>query len=124
MEKIINRCDITIDDYRLILDTENHHDHIIIEDKHGTYRWKESKYTDKNIDSCGGLNNVISLFYDLGYDKNSELYRQLYRNMGVSLNAYWEVFYWEMNNDEAEEYIQKRKIENRKLKIDRLLNIK
>ena len=42
METIIKREEITIDTYRDILDNETHYNHEIIEDEHGTLRWKEN----------------------------------------------------------------------------------
>lgn len=104
MEKIVKREDITVENYRLILDTETHHNHEIIEDEHGVIRWKENKNVElflKNI----SLNDLCPLLNSLGYDKNSEIYRKLYRNMGYSLSGYWEVFYWEWNNEDADDYI-------------------
>ena len=37
--KIINREDITVEEYREILDREVHHDHEIFKDENGTLRW-------------------------------------------------------------------------------------
>jgi hypothetical protein len=42
--------------------------------------------------------------YEKGYTKNSEIYRKLYRDMGYSLSGYWEVFYWDVNNEKVDEY--------------------
>lgn len=123
MEKIVNRSDVAkLNEYfELILETECHHDHIIIEDDQGTLRWKEKNRMNDLIENCGGLNNVLYLFYNLGHGKNTEIYRQLYRDMGYSINGYWEIFYWEFNNEKFEEYIEKRKILNRGFKINKLL---
>lgn len=102
--KEINRQDITIENYRLILDKETHHNHIIIEDENGVLRWKENNDVQhflKNI----SLNDLCPLLNCLGYDKNSEVYRKLYRDMGYSLNGYWEVFYWNWNNEDSDEYV-------------------
>lgn len=91
-------------DYREMMDKESHHDHEIIKDEHGTIRWKK----DDNV--CGlldriSLNDLVPLLQLLGYGKNSEVYRKLYRSMGYSLNGYWEIFYWDANNPEAAEYV-------------------
>lgn len=101
--KIVPRDKIKEEHYRLILDTETHHDHEIIKDEDGTLRWKP------NLDVCKikerlSMNDIVPLFYHLGYGKNSEIYRKLYRDIGYSLFGYWEIFYWEMNNQEADEY--------------------
>ena len=44
MLKKVNREEITVENYRLILDKETHHNHIIIEDENG-----------EHIDSCYGF---------------------------------------------------------------------
>lgn len=66
-------------------------------------RWKENPNVTKIL-SLISLNDLIPLLYELGYDKNSEIYRKLYRDMGYSLSGYWEIFYWEMNNEYANDY--------------------
>jgi hypothetical protein len=91
------------EEYKLILDTETHHDHEIIEDKHGSIRWKENPVVRMLCD-IHSLNDTILEMHELGHDKNSELYRQMYRDMGYSLSGYWEIFYWEVNNDDADSY--------------------
>jgi hypothetical protein len=103
MEIIVNRNDITDDTYREILDVETHHDHEIIKDEQGVLRWKE------NVDVCRyknrmSLNDLCPLLECLGYGKNSEVFRQLYRDIGYSLFGYWEIFYWDFNNSEAHKY--------------------
>jgi hypothetical protein len=52
----------------------------------------------------GGLNNIVALFYSIGLTKNSEEWRKLYRDIGYSLDGYWEIFYCEMNNKDAADY--------------------
>lgn len=104
METIVKREEITEDTYREILDVETHHNHEIIKDKNGTLRWKENPDVNhflKNI----SLNDLCPLLDCLGYSKNSEVYRKLYRDMGYSLFGYWEIFFWEANNEDASEYI-------------------
>lgn len=101
--KIVPRNKIKEEHFRLILDTETHHDHEIIKDEDGTLRWKP------NLDVCKikeslSMNKIVPLFCHLGYGKNSEIYRKLYRDIGYTLFGYWEIFYWEFNNKEADEY--------------------
>jgi hypothetical protein len=85
-----------------IMRRESHHDHLI-ELQDGFPRWKQN--TDvRNITYKIGLNDTIELFISMGYTKNSEVWRKLYRDIGTSLFAYWEVFYWEVNNEDAQEY--------------------
>ena len=102
--EIVKREDIKVQDYIEIFEKEKHHNHEIIRDDNGTLRWKENEVVEsyrKNI----SLNDLCPLLTELGYGKNSEIYRKLYRNMGYSLSGYWEVFYWEMNNDDADDYV-------------------
>lgn len=101
--KIVSRDKIKEKEYRLILDTETHHDHEIIEDENGVLRWKPNLNVCKITERLS-LNDIIPLFYYLGYGKNSEIYRKLYRDIGYSLFGYWEIFYWNVNNEEANEY--------------------
>lgn len=130
--EVVKREDITDDLFREILDVETHHNHEIIRDEHGTLRWKEDPYTVKCYEKIS-LNDLIPLFYALGIDKNHEIYRQLYRNIGYSLSGYWEIFYWEANNDDADLYnppksdgtnitpINPREIVSISLKMDELI---
>jgi len=90
--------------YKTILDTESHHDHEIIIDSHGVIRWKENEQVVAPLLQNISLNSLIMLFNILGITKNSEEYRALYRHMGYSLSGYWEIFYWELNNEDADEY--------------------
>lgn len=103
IDSIVSRDSITGEEMRMVLDTETHHDHVIICDSNGTYRWKENDTVRKIIDRTN-LNDIIVLLHCLGHDKNSETYRKMYRDMGYSLYGYWEIFYWEANNDAADEY--------------------
>ncbi len=91
------------EEYKEILDKEWHHDHEIIEDEKGTFRWKENPKVSEIIDK-GILNDLWYLFHTMGLNKNSEEVRKLYRDMGYSLFGYWEIFYWEMNNENAHLY--------------------
>ncbi len=101
--EIVSRESIEDDDYRKILETESHHDHLIEKDANGRLRWVEDKKT-RDLADLIGINEIVRLFYALGYDKNSEVYRKFYRNLGYSLYGYWEIFYWEANNEDAHLY--------------------
>ena len=101
--KTLNRAEIEVEDYQEIFKKEAHHDHEIIETDNGVIRWKanpDAEHFLKNI----SLNDLCPLLNCMGYDKNSEVYRKLYRDMGYSLSGYWEIFYWGVNNEEAEDY--------------------
>ena len=104
--KIVNRNEITDETYRVILDVETHHNHEIYEDDKGVLRWKENPSVNKLLSKIS-LNDLCPLLSILGYGKNSEVYRKLYRDMGYSLFGYWEIFYWEANNENASEYVPK-----------------
>ena len=104
--KTVKREDIDIEDFQEIFAAESHHDHEVIEDEHGTLRWKRNDQVDKLVTEMN-LNNIWALFYHMGLNKNSEEVRKIYRDMGYSLNGYWEIFYWEVNNELASEYRKK-----------------
>jgi hypothetical protein len=90
--------------YAEILEKESHHDHLIVS-VDNVLRWEENPGIRKMYDSQRiNLNDITLMFHCLGYDKNSEVYRKLYRDLGYSLVGYWEIFYWEANNDKADEY--------------------
>lgn len=91
------------EDYKEILDKESHHNHEIIRDDHGTLRWRKDPKVDEIINR-GDLNDLWYLFHTMGLTKNSEEVRKLYRDMGYSLSGYWEIFHWEMNNENAHLY--------------------
>ncbi len=104
--KTFKRKDITTDDYQEIFKRESHHDHEIIEDDNGTLRWKENPIV-REMTGHGNpisLNDLLPMLCSMGYGKNSEVYRKLYRDMGYSLFGYWEIFYWDWNNEEWDEY--------------------
>ena len=92
-----------IEDYAEIFNKESHHEHRVIEDEHGTLRWEADPVVRKTLDRVN-LNDLWMLFMKMGLTKNSEPVRKLYRDMGYSLSGYWEIFYWEVNNEEADEY--------------------
>jgi len=95
-------------DYHDMMKTETHHDHEIIM-SNDVVRWRKNLDVDR-VQQNLNLNDLTRLFELLGHGKNSEVYRKLYRDLGVSLHMYWEVFYWEVNNELAHEYKQPKKI--------------
>jgi hypothetical protein len=102
MDKLIKRSELP-KDYAEMMETETHHEHEIIEDEHGTIRWKEDPFIRRFTDDCS-LNDIVQGFYAKGNNKNTESYRELYRKIGYSLSGYYDVFYWDMNNELADEY--------------------
>ncbi len=101
--KPIDRKDITDEIYADILKRESHHDHEILVDEHGKFWWKENPEFTEMKEKIG-LQNIWDLLESLGYNKNSEVIRKMYRHNGYSLFGYWELFYWEVNNPIANEY--------------------
>lgn len=102
--EIIDRS--TFKDHELfaeIMEKESHHNHGIVL-KGDRPRWQENPRISKLVDDMGGMNNVVNFMYSIGLTKNSEEYRKLYRDIGYSLYGYWEIFYWEMNNEDAADY--------------------
>lgn len=89
-------------DYAEMMKTEQHHSHEIVM-SNDVIRWKSNAGVVEVTSMCD-LNQMILAMQEKGIGKNDERYRRLYRNMGYSLSGYWEVFYWDMNNDEADEY--------------------
>jgi hypothetical protein len=101
--KPIERKDVTEADYVDILQREAHHDHELLIDEEGKLWWKENPEFVILKEKIG-LDNLWKLFESLGYDKNSEVIRNMYRQNGYSLFGYWELFYWEVNNPKTDEY--------------------
>ena len=94
-----------VDSYKEIFDIEFHHNHEIIRDENGTVRWKGDPKLNEMITKTVNLNDLwYIMFFSMGLTKNSEEVRKLYRDMGYSLSGYWEIFFWEMNNFDAEAY--------------------
>ena len=102
--KEIRRQDLMdIEDYAEIFKKESHHTHRVIEDENGTLRWEADPVVNEIVDRVN-LNDIWLMFMKMGLTKNSEPVRKLYRDMGYSLSGYWEIFYWDVNNEDAEEY--------------------
>lgn len=90
-------------DYDDMMLTEAHHNHKIVKDDNGVLRWESDPFICKFVDDCS-LNFIVRGFHANGNDKNTESYRELYRKMGYSLSGYWEIFYWDFNNEDADKY--------------------
>lgn len=101
--QIVDRKDLP-EDYIEMMETEQHHQHVIVRDDNGVLRWKEDPFINRLVDACN-LNNIIAGFNVMGINKNQEVYRELYRRLGYSLCGYWEIFYWDVNNPIANQYV-------------------
>ena len=101
--RIIDRKHINLGYCKEILDKETHHNHLIVEDANGVLRWKENPVVNLYLSKIS-LNDLLPLLMQLGFDKNSEVYRKLYRDMGYSLYGYWEIFYFSSNNPNKKKY--------------------
>lgn len=98
MEEIISREAIMNGAYpevewvQELLRLEPHHNHPIICNEHGTWRWQKNKNIDDLITKIG-LNELSLLLQLLGYGRESEVYRHMYRCMGYSLSGYYGIFH-------------------------------
>jgi hypothetical protein len=114
MEIVTRESLMDVENYKEIFDIEFHHNHEVIKDENGTIRWKGDPNIQRMIPGPVNLNDLwYIMFHSMGMTKNSEQVRKLYRDMGYSLSGYWEIFFWEMNNELAPEY---RKSQLRKKK--------
>jgi hypothetical protein len=101
------------------------HDHPIIvtpSDRGRSYRWQSDPLIDEmfnrgmidlNTIMSGQSNAAVGIHPKVKPTriiKNDPLIRELYRRLGYSLFGYWEVFYWEVNNDNADKYVDQKPI--------------
>ncbi len=75
--------------------------------EHGTLRWVADPIKEQEIMDELGASDLNDLFCN-GADKNDPRIRELYKHMGYSLYGFWEVFYWEVNNPLAYQYLNKQ----------------
>lgn len=90
------------DDYKDVLDTE-YLGHQLYVDEHGTIRWEADPELEKIIMDEYNAKDLNDLFMK-GAKKNDPIIRELYKHIGYSLYGFWEIFYWEVNNELAHEY--------------------
>lgn len=86
-----------------ILQKEKNHNHRIYIDKFGKLRWEEDDEILKIYNKIQ-MNDIIIFLRKNNIDKSSDIYRALYRSIGYSIYGYWEIFYWDMNNPECDDY--------------------
>lgn len=80
--------------YRVVLETESYHDHELVEDEIGRPKWRENPETWVMVEEIG-LTNVSKVLNQLGYGKETEVMKKLFRDMGYLLEGYYELFYWD-----------------------------
>ncbi|VAW58907.1 hypothetical protein MNBD_GAMMA08-1543 [hydrothermal vent metagenome] len=80
-----------------------HGNHQLYINEHGMLRWEAYPEREAEIMERFGAHDINSLFAK-GADKNDPLIRELYKCMGYSLSGFWEVFYWELNNEDAHKF--------------------
>lgn len=106
MTKYVKYDDARFDDAtQEMLKTEMHHGHKIVE-VDGKFCWEVNDEVNNWIEKrniC--LNDVCPMLHLLGYGKNSEIHRKLFRDIGYPLFGYWEKFYWEVNNKDVDDYV-------------------
>ena len=102
-------CAALSSDYEDVLTTEET-GHNLYVDKHDTIRWEANPAKEQEIMNKFGAHDLNDLFGCCRADKNDPLVRELYKNMGVSLYMFWEVFYWEVNNERADEYCSRQMV--------------
>ncbi len=91
-------------DYEMVLAREEKDGHQLYVDKHDTIRWVENPIREKEIMDIYRAGDLSQLFMH-GADKNTAIIRELYKCIGYSLCGFWEIFYWEVNNERANEYV-------------------
>ena len=107
---------ISPDVYRKVFEKDGH-DHEVYFDDQDTLRWRSNpsvdlinnmnEYDDEHLvkgDYVFDLNRFWQKWYQSGHTKNDSAVRRLYRDMGYSVHGYWEIFFWPVNNDIADEW--------------------
>ena len=91
--KIVKREEIKVKQFVEMLKLESHHEHEIITSDDGILHWKPNQRLSIIIHSLN-INQIVTDFLYAGIGKNHEAYRKFYRDIGYSLNGYWEIFYF------------------------------
>jgi hypothetical protein len=58
-----------------------------------------------------------------GADKNDPRIRELYKHIGYSLYGFWEVFYWEVNNDRGYQYMGRKEGNKKRIKFSVVIEV-
>jgi len=73
-------------------------------DNANVLRWVPNPERVEEIMNEFGAKDLNDLFGRCNADKNDPKIRELYKAMGYSLSGFWEIFYWEVNNEDAWAY--------------------
>jgi len=91
------------EEYVDILEREFHDGELYVTPD-GYVRWVEDPERAKEIMDSFGAKDLNDLFGRCRADKNDPIIRELYKCIGYSLYGFWEIFYWDVNNEDADEY--------------------
>jgi hypothetical protein len=91
------------EDYAEILEREFHDGELYITES-GTLCWVENPKREEEIMNAFGAKDLDDLFGRCRADKNDPIIRELYKCIGYSMSGFWEIFYWEVNNEDADAY--------------------
>ena len=100
--------------YHCIFKTEHHHNHEVVMDGN-TICWKPNGLSNDLADEGISPAKMASCLLLMGLDLNSEVYRKFYRDLGISLAEYKNIFYNERINEDWQDYEPKQAKSDRDL---------
>jgi len=109
------------EEYAEILETEEL-GHELYVNEHGTIRWVADPEKEQEMMDMFGARDLNDLFMK-GADKNDPRIRELYKHIGYSLYGFWEIFYWETNNELAYQYQGRNKGNKKRIKVNVIIEI-
>lgn len=109
------------EEYAEVLETEELGHELYVSD-HGTIRWVANPEMEQKIMDEFGARDLNDLFMK-GADKNDPRIRELYKHIGYSLFGFWEIFYWEVNNELAYQYMGRKKGNKKRIKFNVIIEI-
>lgn len=102
-------------EYAEVLETEEL-GHELRVDEYGTIRWVANPVKEQRMMDMFDAKDLNDLFMK-GADKNDPRIRELYKHMGYSLFGFWEIFYWEVNNEIAYQYMGRKEGNKRRIRF-------
>lgn len=109
------------DIYAEVLETEELGHELYVSD-HGTIRWVANPEKEQEIMDEFGARDLNVLFMK-GANKNDPRIRELYKHIGYSLFGFWEIFYWEVNNELAYKYLGRKKGNKKRVKFSVVVEV-